>query len=238
MNTQYKKSTIALLVIVLLTKFSFGQLAIISDKDGYSNVRTSAESGGKISDTLHNGPFVFCSDETKGNWSNIFYSKNDQELSGYVYHDRIKFISDYERIPALPIQINPSTYGKDSIKIILTVEKFDKSRCRVSYSKDSHSQIQFIQFINGKQYWGTDGEQPKTEYKSILIIIGNRKITLPWAAIENLFEPSIYNTQVNYDRKNDILYIQSYNSDGAGGYEVIWRIGGGTYKDRYIFNGF
>jgi hypothetical protein len=235
MNTHYKKPIIASLALALLTKVSFGQLAIISDKDGYSNVRPSAESGGKISDTLHNGHFVFFSDETKGNWNIIYYSKNNQEHRGYVYHDRLKFISDYERIPALPKQINPSTYGKDSIKIILTVEKFDKSRCRVSYSKDSYRQVQFV---NGKQYWGTDGEQPKTEYKSILIIIANRKITLPWTAIENLFEPNIYNTQVNYDRKNDILYIQSMNSDGAGAYEVIWRIEEGVYKDRYIFYGF
>jgi hypothetical protein len=220
--------------LTLLSSFSFGQLAIILDKDGYSNVRTNAESGGKISDTLHNGHFVFVSDETKGNWRIIYYSKNNQELRGYVYHDRLKFISNYERIPALTKQINSSTYGKDSIKIILTVEKFDKSRYRVSYSKDHNE----ILFVNGKQYWGTDGEQPKIEYQSILITIANRKITLPWAAIENLFEPTIHNTQVNYDRENDILYIQSVNSDGAGGYEVIWRIEGGVYKDRYIFNSF
>jgi hypothetical protein len=235
MNLQYKKSIIPLFVLAMFTKVSFGQLAFISDKDGYSNVRTKAKSGGKISGTLHNGDFVFCYEEVKGNWRNILYTMKNQELAGYVYQDKLKFISDYGRIPALTKQINHSTFGKDSIKIIVEAEKFDKSRFRVSYSKDSRSQIQFV---NGKQYWGTDGEQPKTEYKSIVIIIANRKITFPLAAIENLFEPSINNTEVNYDSQNDILYIQSVNSDEAGGYEVIWRIEKGVYKDRYIFNGF
>lgn len=225
---------IFLIFLSFLSCRSFGQMAIIADKDGYSNVRTSAEKGSKILDTLHNGHFVFCF-ETKGNWANIDYSTKGKELNGNIYHDRLKFISDYESIPALTKQNNSATYGKDSIKIIVTAEKFDKFKYRVSYSKGSDSQIRFI---NGKQYWGTDGEQPKTEYRSILIIFGNRTINLPGVAMENLFEPSIYHTQINYDRENDILYIRSMNSDGAGSYEVIWRIERGVYKDRYIALGF
>jgi hypothetical protein len=30
--------------------------------------------------------------------------------------------------------------------------------------------------------------------------------------------------EVHYDKVHDILYIESMNSDGAGSYEVIWKI--------------
>ena len=90
-----------------------------------------------------------------------------------------------------------------------------------------------LEYINNKKYWGTDGEIPKTEYKSIEIYIGIKN-SRPEIAIDNLFETSLYNTQVNHDKTNDVLYIQSMNSDGAGSYEVIWKIKKGVYKERYI----
>jgi hypothetical protein len=94
-----------------------------------------------------------------------------------------------------------------------------------------------IEFINGKQYWGTDGELPKSEYKSIIIQIGARKISLPLAALDNLFQPSIYSTIVHIDFPNDIIYIEASNSDGAGAYDVMWRVEKGVYKDRFIAYG-
>jgi hypothetical protein len=56
--------------------------------------------------------------------------------------------------------------------------------------------------------------------------------------LENLYEISLANTKAHYDKANDILYIQSMNSDGAGSYEVIWKIEKGIYKNRFIAYGF
>ena len=86
--------------------------------------------------------------------------------------------------------------------------------------------------------WNTLIGIPTREYKSIEVNIGQRKMSLPKVAFENLYEPSLDHTQVNYDKTNDIVYIQSMNSDGAGGYEVIWKIEKGVYKDRFIAYGF
>lgn len=36
----------------------------------------------------------------------------------------------------------------------------------------------------------------------------------------------------------NIVYIQSMNSDGAGSYEVIWKVEKAVYKERYIACGF
>jgi hypothetical protein len=221
-------------LLLMLVNLVHGQFAIIDDKDGFCNIRGSAEAGTNITDKLENGHFVYCL-EFKGNWVNIDYLKNKQDLNGYVYNNRLKMISAYEEITLLSKSEDVSMYGKDSIRVTVTKQKFDKSKYRFSYYKDAKDQIELI---NGKRYWGSDGGVPEFAYKSITIIKENKIIELPKAAIEDLFHPNLYHTKVNFDKVNDILYIQSMNGDGAGGYVVIWRIEKGVYKDRYITHGF
>jgi hypothetical protein len=47
-----------------------------------------------------------------------------------------------------------------------------------------------------------------------------------------------HHTKVHYDKTSDILYIHAMNSDGAGGYVVIWKIEKGGYKERFVSHGF
>ena len=214
---------------------AYGQFALVSDKDGYVNVHKEAANAHNIQDTLRNGHLVYCL-ETKGSWTSIWYytKKKKDELDGYIYSDRLKQVNDYVNIPEISNQPNLYILGNDSIKVTISEKKFDKSKYRFTYYRDANH---VIQFINDKQYWGSDGELPKTEYSSIIIQIGARKIFLPSSALENLFQPTIYSTIVHIDFSNDIIYIQASNSDGAGAYDVIWRIEKGIYKDRLIAYG-
>jgi hypothetical protein len=117
----------------------------------------------------------------------------------------------------------------------LTQKSFDKTKHKFKYFKDPTDQIELI---DNNKYWGRDGGMPETEYQKITVKIGRKTITLPKEATANLFEPSIYNTQVNFDKVRNIIYIQSMNSDGAGAYDVIWKIENGIYKERFIAYGF
>jgi hypothetical protein len=47
-----------------------------------------------------------------------------------------------------------------------------------------------------------------------------------------------YTAEVYFDKASDIFYIQTMNSDGAGGYEVIWKVEKGIYKERLVAYGF
>lgn len=224
-----------LLIFPFLIKVAYGQFALVSDKDGYVNIHKEAANARNIQDTLRNGHLVYCV-ETKGKWTSIWYyaKKKKDELDGYIYSDRLTQVNDYVNIPEISNQPNLYVLGNDSIKVTISEKKFDKSKYRFTYYKDAN---RVIQFINGKQYWGTDGELPKSEYNSIIIQIGARKISLPPSALENLFQPTIYSTIVHIDFSNDIVYIQASNSDGAGTYDVIWRVEKGVYKDRFIAYG-
>jgi aryl carrier-like protein len=223
-----------LLLTFLFSTLSYGQFAVITDKDGFTNVRKDSVKGDNVFDKLSNGHLIYCL-EKKGNWVNIDYIKNNKERNGYIYKDRYKLVSKYLSIPKLAEENNLVKFGKDSIEVIVTQKRFYKSRHQFKYFKETKGQIELI---DNKNYWGTDGGMPQTEYKTITLKIGQRIVQLPRAALENLYEPSLYNIEVYFNKEKNIIYIQSINSDGAGSYEIIWKIENGKYKERFVAYGF
>ncbi len=225
--------TIFFLSAILFSANLFAQFAIIKDNDGYVNVRTEAVKGNNISDQLKNGFVVYCFEPEK-NWINIDYSKNSKDLSGYLYKDRIKYLSDFEKIPLVKETKTNVVFKKDNLEISIESKNFESNTAKLNFSKDKS----FLEKINGKRFWGTDGRIPKTTFKSITITIGTQTIELPKNAFEDLYEPNLFRTQINYDKSSNTLYISSSNSDGAGGYELAWVIEKGQYKERKVAYGF
>lgn len=227
-----------ILYFILFINFSISysqefNFAVINDKEGFVNIRSSNEvKDNNIVDKLENG-YVVTHFEAEGNWILVEYQKNGKLLDGYVYKDRINNISNFIKIPEKQISPNGITLSNKDIEIIITEKNFDKTKHTFNYfNNDPNIVIQ----IDGKDIFGTDGNIPKREYNFIEIQIGAIHISLPKNALENLYEPTLENTIANYDEKSETLYIQSSNSDGAGGYEIIWVIEKGKYKERIVTN--
>ena len=236
------KNKIYLLTIFILCSTAiFAQVAIVSDKDGYVNVRDLPEiKQDNIIDTLHNGSFVYVMDEEiEGNWVNVDFrglGNKHNIFDGYIYANRIKYISDYQNIPKVSEKENKLILKGDNISIEVKIRKFDSTKHIITYATEN--KWVYVDKIDGKgDFWGTDGNMPKYEYEYIRITINGSTYSLPKDAIKNLFEPNL-GEKVNYDKENDILYIQSINSDGAGAYVVVWKIEKGIYKERAVFYGF
>lgn len=227
------KTNLIVFISLVLSNNLFSQ-AIINDKDGFVNVRLEADKGSKLIDTLRNGHLIFPL-ERDGNWVSIDYFKKNESFSGFIYSDRIKKIEQYPEIKRKKSPNNEIILKNDSIEISVTEKKFEPKEHKFSYSKENAKSI--IR-IDKKEYYGTDGEMPKTQYHEIKVKIKNQVISLPKSATENLYEPSLEKIVANYDKENDIIYINSYNSDGAGGYIVVWKIKKGKYEDRLVFYGF
>lgn len=220
--------------LILNFNLCFSQFGIINDLDGFVNVRSSAEKGNNISDKLENGFIVYCF-EPEGNWINIDYKKNGKDLNGYIYKDRVKYISSFENV-ALKSNLDGKVKMENrNIKIEITETKFEKEKHKLTFYKNNKTQLDKIDNL---QIFGTDGNIPKREYKSIKIEIEKVKIELPINALKNLFEPNLESSTANYDKNNDILYLSSMNSDGAGGYLIIWIIEKKRYKNRIEAYGF
>lgn len=210
------------------------QFAILTDKEGYVNVREDAGINKKIINKLNSGHLIYCF-ENKGNWTNIDYTHQDKERNGYIYKEKYKMVSDFLSFPATKKSDNNIVFKKDSISVTLTSTEFEKKKHRFKYVKDSPDQILLI---DNKKYWGKDGGMPSTQFDKIIIEIGKTILLLPKAALEGLYEPNIFSAEINYDKENKVLYIQTMNSDGAGSYEVIWKIEKGNYKERLVAYGF
>ena len=206
-----------------------GSFAVINDKDGYVNVRKEKSVHSKVLKKLDNNSliFVFVYDKAQdGNWIHPDYE-------GYIYNDRVKWIHKFPQIAKGIAKGNTIVFEGKEIQVTLATEKFDKDKHSFKYHKEYRD---VIEKIDGKPFWGTDGNMPKKEYKSIEVKIGGKQVSIPQSAYSDLYEPNLY-TDLNfvyYDKDSDTLYIVANNGDGAGAYMVCWQIEKGVYKGRKV----
>ena len=206
-----------------------GAFAVINDKDGYVNVRKEKSVHSKVLKKLDNNTLIFVLEYDKAQEGNWIYADNE----GYIYNDRVKWIHNFPQIAKGIAKGNTIVFEGKEIQVVLSTEKFDKSKHSFKYHKEYRD---VIEKIDGKLFWGTDGNMPKREYKSIEVKIRGKQVFIPQSAYSDLYQPNLYTglNFVYYDKDSDILYIVANNGDGAGAYMVCWQIEKGVYKGRKI----
>lgn len=222
--------TLLTILICIIYKTTLGQFAIIADKDGFVNVRKSAEISNNIIDTLTNGQVVFCF-ELEGEWFPVDYELSRQNKRGYIHKSRVKFIEHFYSVPYSQLTDSTITFIIDTLALRITKTSFNPNAYKLQYhqSNSKLNEATYLEKINGKEIWGTDGNVPKMQYGEAILKLGNNNIYLP---VDNLFEPNLNYTLVNIDKKQNTIYISTINSDGAGGYAVLWIIENGKFKQR------
>ena len=206
-----------------------GGFAVINDKDGYVNVRKEKSVHSKVLKKLNNNTLIFVFVYDKAHDGNWIHPDNE----GYIYNDRVKWIHKFPQIAKGIAKGNTIVFEGKEIQVTLVTEKFDKSKHSFKYHKEYRD---MIEKIDGKPFWGTDGEIPREEYKNIQIYINGKQVSIPKSAYDDLYEPTFYteHNSVYYDKELDSYYIVATNSDGAGAYMVCWQIEKGVYKGRKI----
>ena len=206
-----------------------GAFAVINDKDGYVNVRKEKSVHSKVLKKLDNNTLIFVLEYDKAYYGNWIYADNE----GYIYNDRVKWIHNFPQIDKGIAKGNTIVFEGKEIQVTLSTEKFDKSKHSFKYHKEYRD---IIEKIDGKPFFGTDGNMPKEAYKSIEIKIRGKQVSIPQSAYSDLYEPNLY-TDLNfvyYDKDSNNLYIVANNGDGAGAYMVCWQIEKGVYKGRKV----
>lgn len=224
-----------LLLFLLISSYTFAQVnenyffAVINDKDGYVNVRKEKSVHSRVLKKLDNNTLIFVFVYDKAHDGNWIYADNE----GYIYNDRVKWIEELPKVAKGVEKKNAIHFSGKDIQVALSTEKFDKSKHSFKYHKEYRD---IIEKIDGKPFWGTDGEIPREEYKNIQIYINGKQVFIPESAYDDLYEPTFYteNNSVYYDKELDSYYIVATNSDGAGAYMVCWQIEKGVYKGRKI----
>ena len=219
-------------LLLLISDIVFAQeeaFAVINDKDGYVNVRKEKSVHSKVLKKLDNNTLIFVFEYDKAQEGNWIYADNE----GYIYNDRVKWIEKLPKIAKGITKGNTIVFEGKEIQVTLSTEKFDKDKHSFKYHKEYRD---VIEKIDGKPFWGTDGNIPKRQYKSIEVKIRGKQVSIPKSAYSDLYESYLYTefNSVHYDKENDILYIVALNGDGAGAYMVCWQIEKGVYKGRKV----
>jgi flavodoxin len=199
------KKILAILILIF-TQNLFAQntegygFAIIDDKDGFTNVREEPNLKSKIVGKIKEGELFFCrGNENFKDWFEIIY-QGRKDLSGYILRSQVRFIRNLSAIKNRK-SIGDTLYIKnDSINLSMTIGKFNETQHK--FLKDENSIIK----IDAKRPLGTDGELPKTEIKSINVMIREKLIRLPKKEINDLFEINLSSCKVYLDMNNNVFF--------------------------------
>lgn len=221
------------LLLLFVSSVCSAQFAVTSGRSGLIEVRESASPDSDVVARLDNGSGMYCFEEKAG-WIPVDFVLDGLIASGFARKSDLRMISDFESIPYSYSNEHKTILQKGDVRVILTEMDFNPKGA--VFEVDGESGL--YRRINGKEFFGTDGTMPTRQYGFIDVMIGSDRISLPQEATDNLFQPTLESSTANYDSVNDILYITASNSDGAGGYEVIWVIEKRKYKNRCVFYGF
>lgn len=211
-----------------ISQLAYAQFAIVRDKDGFVNVRQAADVNSKVLDKLPNESIIFCfPEEAKEEWLPVDYHIQNQTLPGYIHKSRVIFIDSLRAFPATKLNDSLLSLKMDSIEIQIKTAHFKSKEHKIKYDGN------YVQTINGKMPWGTDGNLPKQAYKSIQFFVGKKSFLLPKNQFADLFEPNLIHTSACIDPYTNKVYLYAMNSDAAGGYAVIWVFENG----KFIFRG-
>ncbi|MCT2561685.1 SH3 domain-containing protein [Chryseobacterium herbae] len=231
-----KTNKIILLAAALGFQFSLAQFAKIVDKDGYVNLRKEADGKSDIVGKINSDEILYIfSPEDNKNWLNADYTdKNGKNLSGYIHSSRVKFIESYESVPAVSINENKAVFNSKNITVTIESEPFNYKENKKYFSTTDYKDYKVEDKFKGQQIWGTDGTIPQTHYQSISVKIGGKTLQIPPKEIENLFNINTESAACYFDSEHETLYINMVNSDGAGGYAVLFTIENGAYKGKTL----
>jgi hypothetical protein len=215
---------------VIISQLAYAQFAIVRDKDGFVNVRQAADVNSKVLDKLSNETIIFCfPEEAKGEWLPVDYAIENQTLPGFIHKSRVVFIDSLRAFHTTKLNDSLFSLKMDSIEIQVKTARFKSKEHKIKYDGN------YVQTINNKTPWGTDGNLPKQAYKSIQFFVGKKSFLVPKNQLADLFEPNLIYTSACIDPYTNKLYLYAMNSDAAGGYAVIWVFKNGKFISRGIY---
>lgn len=126
------------------------------------------------------------------------------------------------------------TRGTHKVSVIFHARAFDPSKHKVAKARD-HQTI-----VDGKLAHGTDGNIPKLEIGAIKLFFDGTEVAVPRKLYSDCFEPNLDDDSltIRFGRDFQSLIVTMSGSDGAGGYEVVWRFRKTGYHSRSFRQGF
>jgi len=209
--------------------------AVIEDSDGYVNVREAGDITAKVVGRIDTGALVWVYTDEGVNWCQVAYLKDGIESHGFVHASRIRNVAEFKKFADGNEAPGRITFSGGKTGIEITSEAFDQKGVTISHARNEGGGT-WIDTINGRPFYGTDGGLPKTKYRSIIIRNETSELSFSSKIIGDLYEPNLtnYSIEVFRNERSGDLYLSCLNSDGAGGYVVLFRVTAGGGVDRLV----
>lgn len=217
------KCFLALFFVFFFCNLNFGQIAVIKDQDGYTNVRKQPNIDSEIIYKLNSSEvFLYEENSSESAWITVYISKKKYQLAssdeanfkGYIHKSRLCPIDDLTKYVGTEFLFQ---YELNKFNLDNKILDFDGK---------------WLTRINGRRFYGTDGDLPKTEVVGIKAAVKWTSIEIPKMLYEDIFECE---NSFEIHKNNDDYIVHHWNGDGAGAYLLVWVLGNEKLKQRLIF---
>lgn len=203
------------------------ELAVIYDKDGYTNVRKSASAKAPIIGTIKEGQ-VFCispfNDDFKNKdwfavWFPIkqktdikdFIKSDDTKQGGFVNRSRITFLADLNEVAAEQVYEEKFIFKNQEFELSIETKAYQQKQGALGNNAMEKDPDQ----------WGSYGITPKNEIKSVSVKSKSGLYYFPKNAFSKLYDINIDQTKVYVGKKKEI-YLAVSGADGSYSYNAMW----------------
>jgi hypothetical protein len=198
-------------------------LKIIQDPDGNTNLRTGPSLESKIAGKVPSGAPVFADPGPKAGFHMIFLDKEDGASDRYIHGSRLKPVTNWK---ATGPEGDSGRLRYQTFEATVKGPAFVPSEHQITTDADGMVRV------DGRIPWGEDGGEP--DYDLVLAVsIDGTSVELPAEATENLYNPNLSTlVLLTPGDPSEHALLMMTNSDGAGGYYVVWSFEKGVYRGR------
>ncbi|MDO4434535.1 MAG: hypothetical protein Q4B82_08165 [Alysiella sp.] len=218
------------------------QFVEIHDTDGYTNLRAEANTQSRVMTRIYNGRFVYIMSNAAPhtppkNWLFVRHHDDKNQLQdGWLHHSRVRELSGKTINHTKSVRGFACTHS--DVQLYVEMGKFDYAAHKKYFGgKNLNSEYPILHTYKGKTMYGTDGSIPRTAYTSMTLVQNGHRHVIAPAAFEHLFNPYFEGMDkgidhiCQYDSKRKRLYLQAWNSDGAGSYTVLFVFENGKVRE-------
>jgi len=122
--------------------------------------------------------------------------------------------------------------GSHTAKVLFQTRAFDRSNHQVEYGN-------FHNRVDGRVAYGAESV-PSVEISSVKFFFDGRVIKVPRSLYSDCYNPNFDSrmfVKMRFSRDLQSVIISMSGSDGAGGYEVIWRLKKNGKHSRSVSEG-
>jgi hypothetical protein len=117
----------------------------------------------------------------------------------------------------------------DSLRLFIKTGYF-----KIDEHKIDKGNTDYVQKIDGMRPIGTFGSTPRIEIIQMTLKISGNTVDIPVKEYRDLYEPALTKLSLHVNNRGVIYIYMPGNSDGAGGYYLVWIIKSNKYLKRYV----